>query len=209
MADHGFSQPARLFGGGFGDVGRETFEKFKTVHAFIDMILDRFTRFVFRAYDNAATLPALLRHALRSRPIERMAGNPQARPANFALLNAFLLRDDPFGRTIIDVRAGCDAVSKMKLADPLPIVAVPVDQPRQHRLALGVDHLRTARHRHLAALAGVLDAPVVKHNDGLINRGAPCAVDQRTADNGDGSSLRPDTGRKEKEQKKNRNAHAP
>ena len=209
MADHRLAQPARFFGGGFGDVGRETLEKFKTVHAFVDMFLDGFARFVFSADDNAAALPALLRHALRPRPVERMAGNPQARPANLALLNAFLLRDDPFGRTVIDVGAGGHAVGEMKLADPFPVMAVPVDQPRQHRLALGVDHLRAARNRNLAALADVLDAPVVKNNYGVFNRRAPRAIDQRAADNGDRSSLRPNRGRKEKDQMKNCNSHMP
>src|SRR5688572_2838746 len=194
MADHRFSQPARLFGGGFGDVGRETFEKFKTVHAFIDMFLDRFARFVLRANDNAATLPALLRHALRPRPIERMAGNPQARPANLALLNAFFLRDDPFGRTIIDVGASGHTVGEMKLADPLPIVAVPVDQPRQHRLALGIDDLRAARNSDLASLADLLNASVLKNHDGVVNRGPSGSVDQRAADDGHRPSLRPKRG---------------
>ena len=120
-----------------------------------------------------------------------MAGNPQARPANLALLNAFLLRDDPFGRTVVDVGAGGHAVGEMKLADPFPVVAMPVDQPRQHRLALGIDHLRAARNRDLAALADFLDAPVVENNNGIFNRRPPGAVDQRAADDGDGSSLRP------------------
>ena len=167
------------------------------------MFLDGFARFVFGADDNAAALPALLRHALRPRPIERMAGNPQTRPANLALLNAFLLRDDPFGRTVVDVGAGGHAVGEMKLANPFPIMAVPIDQPRQDRLALGIDHLRAARNRNLAALADFLNAAVLKDNNSVFDRGPPGAVDQRAADNGDRSSLRPKAeGRKAKPIKK-------
>src|SRR5688572_1889455 len=161
------------------------------------MFLDGFARFIFGADDDAAALPALLRHALRPRSIERVAGNPQTRPANLSLLNAFLLRDDPFCWTVINVGASGHAISEVKLADPFPIVAMPINQSRQDGLALGVDRLSLGRNSDFSSLADVLNSPILK-DDHCVFNGVPAgAIDQGAADNGDRSSLRPNCWREE------------
>ena len=65
-------------------------------------------------------------------------------------------------------------------------MAVTVDQPRQDRLALRIDELCPARNRHRAARADFLNAPVLKNNHRVIDCRAAGAVDQCSADDGDG-----------------------
>jgi hypothetical protein len=126
-----------------------------------------------------------------------MAGNPQTWPANLSLLNAFLLRDDPFCWTVVNVGAGGHAISEVKLADPFPIMAVSINQPRQDGLALGVDCLGLGRNSNLSSLADVLNPAILKDNHRVFNRGAARAIDQGATDDRDRSSLRPNCRREE------------
>src|SRR4029453_16306318 len=187
VCDHRPSELAGFIGRGFGDSRCETFEKLKTVHSFTDVFLDGLARFFFSADNDAAALPALLRHASRSRPIDRVAGNPQTWPANLALLNAFFLRQDPFGGTVVDVGACRHTVGEIKFAHPLPVVAVAINESRQNRLALRIDHLRATRNRDLPPLTDFLDTPALENNYCVFNRRPPTPVDQSAAHNGDGS----------------------
>src|ERR1041385_5766419 len=63
----------------------------------------------------------------RRRPVDHVAGGPDARPADRPVLDAVALGDDPFGRIVRNRRAGRDTEVQIDLAHPVAQMAMAVD----------------------------------------------------------------------------------
>ena len=113
---------------------------------------------------------------------ERLAGRPQARPADAAHLGAFLLGQPPGAVLLgLDLHAGRDAEMQIDLAPERFPMAVAVDEAGQHGLAAHVDGLGAGRDLHLADAADRAEAVALNDDDGILDRGAAGAVDERAA----------------------------
>src|ERR671915_1739736 len=160
VAEHRPAELARLVRRRFGDLRLETLEQLYPVHSFCNQVAHRLARFVLGLDYDAGALAPEHPGAFRRRSVDDVSRSPHPRAAHAAVLHTFALRDDPLHRIVGNVRAGEHAVSEIDLTHPVAIVAVPIDQPRQNGLALGVDHLRAGRNRDFTALADLVESPI-------------------------------------------------
>src|SRR5215470_2585581 len=190
MADYRLVGAVRLVRRRFRVLRPQALEELKTVYAFRHRSAHRRARLLFAFDERAHPLAAEPAESLGRRAVDHVAGGPHARPSDRAVLYAIALSDDPIGRVIGDRRACRDAEVKVKLAHPVAQVAVTVDEPGQDRLAFSVDHFRAFRRLYVAALTDVADAAVLENDDGIGERRASRAVDQRAALDDHGAALR-------------------
>ena len=110
------------------------------------------------------------------------AAHPDARPANFAELGALLLRAAP--RTVLidlDLRTGRDAKVQIEFAVEILQCPWPSMKPGSTVLPRDIDHCRAGRNRNLAAPADRLESSAFNDDDGIFDRRASGAINQRAA----------------------------
>lgn len=112
--------------------------------------------------------------------VEMGTGGEYSRADDFALGNSFLLGDDPLDGLAADSERGCHPMIEVKLALPLLVVNVGVDEPGKRGAVPRLHHSGALRNLDCAFPSDRLDSFALDHNDGVFHRLTAATVNQKS-----------------------------